>query len=89
VVGIGSANTDPRNENLDSNNVVFVDLNGAPQVVARIRSYYLGGETDAGSLHLPWSPIDPNYVRAALDQVKKTKPWLLQALRFNELIGQQ
>jgi phosphatidylserine/phosphatidylglycerophosphate/cardiolipin synthase-like enzyme len=87
ILGVGSANFDPRTNNLDSNNSFFIDLAHQPQVAQEILSRYLDAQNDSG-LGLEWFEVTDAYAKSILDAAKAQNPQLLQALR-QSIVQQQ
>jgi len=86
IVGIGSANFDPRTNELDTNNVVFMDLSYDPKMVKAFTEAYIGSkdhqqtQSDYG-LGLAWTTLTQNYVNAIYKKIEETKKRLTQALK--------
>lgn len=61
ILGIGSANADRRNFDLDTNNFFFLDLARYPDAIRWVRHYYL-----ESSARFPWREMDAKLIEESL-----------------------
>lgn len=80
IVGIGSANFDPRSDRLDSNNFVFFDASqniGLPNTIM-----------NTFAQKLPWIKVDAAYVNAMLEAIAAKSPILLKMVGVQDIEDQ-
>jgi phosphatidylserine/phosphatidylglycerophosphate/cardiolipin synthase-like enzyme len=85
VLGIGSANADPRTRNLDTNGVIFMDVSQLQSFSSGILAAFIH---PTGLFQLPWALVTPEYAQKWLGIVKEKRAWLLRLLKIDEIIDQ-
>lgn len=73
AIGIGSVNADPRNNGIDSNNMIFVDTSKNPREAMDIFEAYTRADALFG---LTWTQLTPENVRILREQILQADPKL-------------